>query len=106
MSGKIPAESAVNNLGLETIPKELMDLNFLEKHLIALHIPFMKVMALPHGNQRNIHGPVVCVPSDLRKVNHLPMKKGEDLLLRVKLKKKIEIQRLPRIPICKSKAHS
>nr|XP_022310999.1 uncharacterized protein LOC111116305 [Crassostrea virginica] len=90
MSGKIPAESAVNNLGLETIPKELMDLNFLEKHLIALHIPFMKVMALPHGNQRNIHGPVVCVPSDLRKVNNLPMKKGEDLLLRVKLKRKLK----------------
>nr|XP_022307628.1 uncharacterized protein LOC111113627 [Crassostrea virginica] len=60
-----------------------------QKHLIALHIPFMKVMALPHGNQRNIHGPLVCVPSDLRKVNNLPMKKGEDLLLRVKLKRKL-----------------
>nr|XP_022298213.1 uncharacterized protein LOC111107339 [Crassostrea virginica] len=82
-------ESAVNNLALEAIPKELMELNFLEKHLIALHIPFMKVMALPHGNQRNIHGPVVCVPSDLRKVTNLPMKSGEDLLLRVKLKRKL-----------------
>ncbi|XP_078330659.1 uncharacterized protein LOC111107339 [Crassostrea virginica] len=89
VSGKIPAESAVNNLSLEAIPKELMELNFLEKHLIALHIPFMKVMALPHGNQRNIHGPVVCVPSDLRKVTNLPMKSGEDLLLRVKLKRKL-----------------
>ncbi|XP_078320120.1 uncharacterized protein LOC144621199 [Crassostrea virginica] len=60
-----------------------------KKHLIALHIPFMKVMALPHGNQRNIHGPVVCVPSDLRKVTNLPIKRGEDLLLRVKLKRKL-----------------
>ena len=89
VSGKIPAESSVNNLTLETIPEELMKLNFLEKHLIALHIQFMKVMALPHGSQRNIHGPVVCVPSDLRKVANLPMKRGEDLLLRVKLKRKL-----------------
>nr|XP_022331917.1 uncharacterized protein LOC111129740 [Crassostrea virginica] len=89
LSGKIPAEAAVNNMALEEIPKELTKLNYLEKHLIALHIPFMKVMALPHGGQRNIHGPVVCVPSDLRKVTNLPMKKGEDLLLRVKLKRKL-----------------
>ena len=89
LSGKIPAEAAVNNMALEEIPKELTELNYLEKHLIALHIPFMKVMALPHGGQRNIHGPVVCVPSDLRKVTNLPMKKGEDLLLRVKLKRKL-----------------
>nr|XP_022311157.1 uncharacterized protein LOC111116452 [Crassostrea virginica] len=89
MNGKIPAEAAVNNMALEVIPKELADLNGLEKHLIALHIPFMKVMALPHGGQRNIHGPVVCVPSDLRKVTNLPMKQGEDLLLRVKLKRKL-----------------
>eukprot|EP00105_Crassostrea_gigas_P043473 XP_019927621.1 PREDICTED: uncharacterized protein LOC105339877 [Crassostrea gigas] len=45
--------------------------------------------ALPHGGQQNIHGPVVCVPSDLKKVTSLPMKPEEDLLLRVKLKRKL-----------------
>ena len=49
----------------------------------------MKVMALPHGGQKNIHGPVVCVPSDLKKVTSLPMKPGEDFVLRVKLKRKL-----------------
>ncbi|XP_062615266.1 uncharacterized protein LOC134277003, partial [Saccostrea cucullata] len=89
MRGSIPAEAAFNKMALEDIPKELKELNSLEKHLIAIHIPFMKVMALPHGGQKNIHGPVVCVPSDLKKVTSLPVKPGEDLLLRVKLKRKL-----------------
>lgn len=76
-------------MALEDIPEELKQLNSLEKHLIAIHIPFMKVFALPHGGQQNIHGPVVCVPSDLRKVTRLPMKPEDDLLLRVKLKRKL-----------------
>ncbi|XP_062618494.1 uncharacterized protein LOC134280069 [Saccostrea cucullata] len=89
MRGSLPAEAAYNKMALEDIPEELKELNSLEKHLIAMHIPFMKVMALPHGGQKNIHGPVVCVPSDLKKVTSLPMKPGEDLLLRVKLKRKL-----------------
>ncbi|XP_062580136.1 uncharacterized protein LOC134242119 [Saccostrea cucullata] len=89
LSGNIPAEATVNNMFLEDIPGELRDLNSLEQHLIALHIPFMKVMALPQGGQRNIHGPVVCVPSDLKKATSLPLKHGDDLLLRVKLKRKL-----------------
>ncbi|XP_061191743.1 uncharacterized protein LOC133199982 [Saccostrea echinata] len=89
LSGNIPAEAAVNEMYLEDIPEELANLNSLEQHLIALHIPFMKVMALPQGGQRNIHGPVVCVPSDLKKATSLPLKHGDDLLLRVKLKRKL-----------------
>nr|XP_034326029.1 uncharacterized protein LOC105328139 [Crassostrea gigas] len=89
LSGNIPAEAAANKMTLEDIPKEFQELNSLEKHLIAIHIPFMKVMALPHGGQQNIHGPVVCVPSDLKKVTSLPMKTDEDLLLTVKLKRKL-----------------
>ncbi|XP_062579865.1 uncharacterized protein LOC134241859 [Saccostrea cucullata] len=89
LSGNIPAEATVNNMFLEDIPRELKDLNSLEQHLIALHIPFMKVMALPQGGQRNVHGPVVCVPSDMKKAASLPLKNGDDLLLRVKLKRKL-----------------
>ena len=89
VSGNIPAEAAFNNMTVEEIPKELKELNCLEKHLIGLHIPFMKVMALPHGGQKNIHGPVVCVPSNLKKVTKLPIKGDENMLLRVKLKRKL-----------------
>ncbi|XP_052678330.1 uncharacterized protein LOC128159314 [Crassostrea angulata] len=89
LKGKIPAEATVNNLILEDIPKELSNLNSLERHLIALQIPFMKVMGLPHGGQKNVHGPVVCVPSDMKKVANLPLKEDENLLLRVKLKRKL-----------------
>ncbi|XP_062581675.1 uncharacterized protein LOC134243443 [Saccostrea cucullata] len=89
LNGKIPAEAAVNKMSLEEIPCELSSLNSLEQHLIALHIPFMKVMALPQGGQRNVHGPVVCVPSNMEKATALPRNGDDNLLLRVKLKRKL-----------------
>lgn len=89
LSGNIPAEAAVNKMSLEEIPCELSNLNSLEQHLVALHIPFMKVMALPQGGQKNVHGPVVCVPSNMRKATSLPRNQNENLLLRVKLKRKL-----------------
>lgn len=76
-------------MSLEDIPSELRELNSLEQHLIALHIPFMKVMSLPQGGQRNVHGPVVCVPSNMKKATSLPLDADENLLLRVKLKRKL-----------------
>ncbi|XP_062606605.1 uncharacterized protein LOC134268370 [Saccostrea cucullata] len=89
LSGKVPGEAAANKLRLEEIPHELSNLNSLEQHLIALHIPFMKVMSLPQGGQRNVHGPVVCVPSNMRKATSLPRNESENMLLRVKLKRKL-----------------
>ncbi|XP_062600922.1 uncharacterized protein LOC134262538 [Saccostrea cucullata] len=89
LSGNIPAEAAANKMSLEEIPCELENLNSLEQHLIALHIPFMKVMALPQGGQRNVHGPVVCVPSNIQKTTSLPRNQDDNLLLRVKLKRKL-----------------
>ncbi|XP_062587579.1 uncharacterized protein LOC134249219 [Saccostrea cucullata] len=89
LSGNIPAEAAVNKMSLEEIPNDLGNLNSLEQHLIALHIPFMKVMALPKGGQRNVHGPVVCVPSNIKKATSLPRSHDDNLLLRVKLKRKL-----------------
>ncbi|XP_078340715.1 uncharacterized protein LOC111117892 [Crassostrea virginica] len=89
LNGNVPAEAAYNKMYLETIPPELNTLNTLEQHLIALHIPFMKVMALPKGGQQNVHGPVVCVPSNLKKTTSLPLNADENLLLRVKLKRRL-----------------
>ncbi|XP_041482326.1 uncharacterized protein LOC121429412 [Lytechinus variegatus] len=89
-SGTVPAEANMNNLELQEIPEELAHLNSLEQHLIALNIPFMKLLALPKGGQNGIHGPVVCVPSNTYEtVNVLPRSQTEDQLIRVKLKRKL-----------------
>ncbi|XP_034537729.1 uncharacterized protein LOC117811513 isoform X2 [Notolabrus celidotus] len=88
--GEVPPESAVNNLGLNPIPPELACLNSLEQHLIALHIPFMKMLALPKGGQNGVHGPVTCVPANIVQTdNLLPRSNMEGSLLRVKLKRKL-----------------
>ena len=65
---KFPAQAKANNLDLEDIPSELSDLNSLEVRFISLRIPFMKMVALPCGKQRAIHGPAVNVPTDLTPV--------------------------------------
>ena len=89
LCGNIPAEAAVNRMKLERLPKELENLNSLERQLISLHIPFMRITNLPQGRQRNIHGPVVCVPADLNKATCLPRTGDESMVLRVKLKRKL-----------------
>ncbi|XP_056598318.1 uncharacterized protein LOC130416992 [Triplophysa dalaica] len=87
---KMPAESVANNLALDPIPPEMSCLNSLEEHLIAKHIPFMKMLALPRGGQNGVHGPVTCVPSNVTDVvNVLPRSENDDLMIRVKLKRKL-----------------
>ncbi|VDI59074.1 Hypothetical predicted protein [Mytilus galloprovincialis] len=89
--GLTPPESFCNNLQLETVPDELCNLNKLESHLVALNIPFQKIMNLPRGNQAGIIGPVVLVPSDVKVVtNTLPRPVDDNLLVKVKLKRKLE----------------
>ena len=90
IAGKVPEESAMNNLQLDAIPQELKTLNSLEQHLIAQHIPFMKVLALPKGGQNGVQGPVTCVPCHATAFNNvLPRVESQDLMIRVKLKRKI-----------------
>ncbi|KAK3101585.1 hypothetical protein FSP39_004665 [Pinctada imbricata] len=89
MAGCIPPESSSNNMSLGEIPDELKALNSLEENLIAKHITFMKLALLPQGAQNAIHGPVVCVPSNLSKAKSLPRQEDNDLILRVKLKRKL-----------------
>ncbi|XP_030019133.1 uncharacterized protein LOC115439438 [Sphaeramia orbicularis] len=88
--GEVPAESWRNNLDLDPIPSELGCLNSLEQHLIALHIPFMKMLVLPKGGQNGVHGPVTCVPANIvQTTNVLPRSSMEGSLLQVKLKRKL-----------------
>ena len=64
--GKIPPEAYANRLELHTVSHELQTLNTLEKHLISLMVPFMKVIRLPKGGQQKLKGPCVMVPADLQ----------------------------------------
>ncbi|XP_074526296.1 uncharacterized protein LOC141790369 [Halichoeres trimaculatus] len=89
-NGEMPAECWINNLELDPIPPELGCLNSLEQHLIALHIPFMKMLALPKGGQNGVHGPVTCVPADIvQSTRVLPRSSMEGSLVQVKLKRKL-----------------
>ena len=60
--GSMPVQAKANGLQLSEIPPELSGLNALELRLISLRVPFMKMVALPSGKQRSIHGPAVNVP--------------------------------------------
>ena len=87
--GSMPPQAIANNLNLIPIPKELKKLNELERQLVSLRIPFMKLLSLPRGGQKGVKGPVVNVPSDINTVaTALPRNITEAQLVKVKLKRK------------------
>lgn len=89
--GKMPDIAVANNMALAPIPPQLAGCNVLERQLISKVLPFSKIVALPKGRQRAIHGAVVCVPSEVETiVNALPRPSAEAQLLQVKLKRKIK----------------
>ncbi|XP_026112056.1 uncharacterized protein LOC113090442 [Carassius auratus] len=91
--GSMPSIAAANRLELPPIPAELLELNVLERQLIAKIVPFAKIVALPKGQQRSVYGAVVCVPSEMEKtVNCLPRPNSESQLLQVKLKRHIKFK--------------
>ena len=59
---KLPAQTVANGLQLTEMPEQPQDLNDLEHCFISLHIPFMKLIALPKGKQSYINGPCINVP--------------------------------------------
>ena len=88
--GLLPAQAKANNLDLDDVPVELSDLNPLEIRLISLRIPFMKMVALPCGKQRAIHGPAVNIPTDLTSVcTLLPRLPSQMQMVPMKLKRKL-----------------
>ena len=72
---------------LDEVPQELSDLNSLE---LRLSIPFMKMIALPRGQQRSIHGPAVNIPANLSSICDLPRLPSESQLIPMKLKRKLK----------------
>ena len=90
MRGKIPIQAKANNLQLSVIPPQLSDLNPMELRLISLRIPFLKMVALPSGKQRCIHGPAVNVPSKVDSIcSVLPRLPSQTELVPLKLKRKM-----------------
>ena len=88
--GVMPLQAKANGLKLCKVPPELSDLNAL-KRLICRRVPFMKMVALPSGKQRSIHGPAVNVPSKVDTIcNVLPRLPSQSELVPLKLKRKIE----------------
>ena len=88
--GKMPLQAKANGLQLNPIPPELFELNALELRLISLRVPFMKMVALPSGKQRCIHGPAVNVPSKLDTIcTLLPRLPSDTELIPMKLKRKL-----------------
>ena len=91
LQNKLPNQASVNSLALPIQPPCLANLNTIEKHLITPIIPFMKIIPLPKGLQKGLHGPVVCVPSNLSSVTEvLPRQLSDETLVKVKLKRKLE----------------
>lgn len=91
IKGKLPALSVIgNNLKPIAMPGSLDQLNTLEQFLITPVLPFMKIISLPKGSQRGMHGPVVCVASDVNTtVGNLPRTIDDGGLIKVKLKRKL-----------------
>ena len=86
-------QSKANNLQLDDVPIELSILNALELRLISLRVPFMKMVALPSGKQRSIHGPAVNLPSKLDSLCIvLPQLPTETDLIAFKLKRKLKYE--------------
>ena len=86
----MPPQAKANNLVLENVPPEFKDLNPMEIRLISLRIPFMKMVALPCGKQKGIHGPAVNIPADLHPVcDLLPRLPSQAQVVPMKLKRKL-----------------
>ena len=91
LQNKLPNQASANSLSLPKQPECLTKLNTIEKHLVTPVIPFMKIIPLPKGQQKGLHGPVVCVPSDISSLTHtLPRQLSDDTLIKVKLKRKLQ----------------
>ena len=81
-----------NGFSLPDVPNELSNLTEIERRLISLHIPFMKILVLHRaGSHFKINGSSVNVPTTLSRVCELlPRLPDEAQLIPMKLKQKIE----------------
>ena len=87
----MPSLAVANGLELDDIPLPLQDLSSLEVVFISRRIPFMKLLGLPRGKQKAIHGCVVNIPVEPEQTLFvLPRAPTPDSVIAVKLKRKIQ----------------
>ena len=95
--GQMPSRCIVNKLEPSDVPSELKNLNNLEKHLIALRLPFLKIINLTSGKisgrfaQKGTKGPLHCVPSDVQEtITTLPRPVDKSMMIRLQLKRRLK----------------
>ena len=89
--GSMPSIAVANCLKLDEIPLPLKDLSSLEVVFISRRIPFMKLLGLPRGKQKAIHGCVVNIPVEPEQtLSVLPRAPTPDSVVAVKLKRKLQ----------------
>ena len=79
----------INGFHLSDAPPELSGLNPLELGLSCLRLPFMKMVVLPSGKHRSIHGPAVNVPLTPFVMFYIPRLPLQTELVPLKLKRKL-----------------
>ncbi|CAF4177146.1 unnamed protein product, partial [Rotaria sordida] len=94
---QMPSRAIVNKLKVCEVPSELKKLNNLEKHLIALRLPFIKIVNLTSGKlssrlaQKGTKGPLHCVPSDVQDTaTILPRPVDTSMMVRLQLKRRLK----------------
>ena len=87
----MPAQACANGLLLPPIPPELTNLSDLERHVIALRIPFMSIFCMVwYGSQYKIRGGCTNVAASLDQiVSILPRMSSEIQFHPMKLKKRM-----------------
>ena len=87
---KVPNLAVVNGLEVDEIPHQIDELNSLEAVFISRRIPFMKILALPRGKQKAVHGCVVNVPIEPEQlVSILPRVPFSETFITVRVKRKL-----------------
>jgi len=88
---RMPPQAAANNLQVPEIPEELQDFTNLEVSLISKRIPFMKILGLPRGKQKAMHGAAVNVPCNPDETcGILPRIPSSSSVITIKLKRKLK----------------
>jgi hypothetical protein len=90
---KIPPLYTGNGYTINEVPKSVSSLNQIEKQMVSLRLPFMKIFkCLRSDGQLKIKGPVINVPIDLTKTTSILPRRAENLsalkIMKVKLKRK------------------
>lgn len=91
LKGMLTVLAIANGLDLDEVPQTLRDLNQLETTFISRRIQFMKLLALPRGRQKAVHGCVVNIPIDPSQITSvLPRVPSAETMITVKLKRKLQ----------------